>query len=63
MIVQFVDNVTGTDIYINPDYVISLRPDPENPAGVTDVRLGDGEELRVIGDHREVADRLSHPEA
>ena len=28
MIVQFVDENTGTPIYINPEYVMSLRPDP-----------------------------------
>ena len=59
MIVQFVDSVAGTPIYINPAFVISFRPDPEEPTRVTLMKLSDGEAIRVIGDHEEVANRLS----
>ena len=59
MIAQFFDATTGTAVYINPSYVVSMRPDPEDPLGTTLVKLQDGETLRVRGDHQEVADKLS----
>jgi hypothetical protein len=59
MIAPFFDAATGTAVYINPSYVVSIRPDPEDPLGTTLVKLQDGETLRVRGEHREVADRLS----
>jgi hypothetical protein len=59
MIVQFMDTVAGTAVYINPAYVVSLRPDPADPTRVTLVKLRDGESIRVQGDHREVADKLA----
>jgi hypothetical protein len=59
MILQFNDSVAGTAVYINPDYVVSLRPDPSDPTRVTMVKLEDGETIRVQGDHREVADKLA----
>jgi len=59
MIVQFVDTVAGTAVYVNPSYVVNLRPDPADPDHVSIVRLRDGESIRVKGDHREVADKLA----
>jgi hypothetical protein len=59
MIVQFVDTATGTAAYINPTYVVTLRPDPADPDHVSIVRLRDGESIRVKGDHREVAEKLA----
>ena len=59
MIVPFVDSVAGTSIYINPTYVVTFRPDPNDPTHVTMVKLSDGEMIRVRGDHREVADKLA----
>ena len=59
MIVRFMDSVAGTAVYINPDYVVSVRPDPANPTEVTQVKLSDGESLRVVGDHEDVARRLA----
>jgi hypothetical protein len=59
MITEFIDANTGTTVYVNPRYVISMRPDPESPLEMTVLKLEDGEMLRVRGDHREVADRLS----
>jgi hypothetical protein len=59
VIVEFIDNVTGTAVYINPAYVVSLRPDPADPADVTLVKLEDGETIRVRGNHRDVADKLT----
>lgn len=59
VIVEFIDNVTGAAVYINPAYVVSLRPDPADPADVTLVKLEDGETIRVRGNHKEVADKLT----
>jgi hypothetical protein len=62
MIVQFIDASIGTTVYINPTYVMSLRPDPSDPDHISIVRLRDGESLRVKGDHREVAEKLRRSE-
>jgi hypothetical protein len=59
MIVQFNDIVTGTAVYINPAYVVSLRPDPTDPDHVSIVMLRNGESIRVRGEHREIADKLA----
>lgn len=59
MIVQFMDSVAGTAVYLNPEYVVSLRPDPADPTRVTLVKLSDGESIRVRGEHSEVADKLA----
>lgn len=63
MIVPFIDTATGTAVYVNPDFVETLRPDPEEPTDVTVVKLEDGETIRVRGEHTDVADRLVHPPA
>lgn len=59
MIVQFMDAVSGTAVYVNPNEVMTLRPDPSEPTRVTLVKLSDGETFRVRGDHEEVAAKLS----
>lgn len=59
MVVEFIDSVTGTVVYLNPDFVESARPDPADPTGVTMVKLQDGESIRVRGDPREVASKLN----
>jgi hypothetical protein len=59
MIVEFMDSVAGTHVYVNPAYVVTLRPDPADPTRVTLVKLEDGETIRVHGGHREVADKLA----
>jgi hypothetical protein len=59
MIAQFTDSVAGTPVYINPAYVVSLRPDPRDPGKVTLIKLEDGESIRVHGEHTEVADKLA----
>jgi hypothetical protein len=59
MIVEFIDAVAGTPVYINPEYVMSMRPDAVDPTGTTEVKLKDGETIRVRGDHERVADRLA----
>lgn len=59
MIVQFIDTTIGTNVYINPDYVVSLRPDPADPDHVSLIMLRNGETVRVKGDHREVAAKLA----
>jgi hypothetical protein len=58
MIVEFTDSVTATAVYVNPDFVLSVRPDPADPDRVSIVKLEDGETIRVRGDHRQVADKL-----
>lgn len=58
MLVEFKDSTTGTNVYINPAYVVTLRPDPVDPSRVTLVKLRDGEAVRVLGAHQEVADKL-----
>ena len=59
MVVRFVDGNTGTPIYINPEYVMSLRPDPVKIESGSIIKLGNGETIRVEGDHEEVAARLA----
>jgi hypothetical protein len=59
MIQQFVDANIGTPVYINPAYVMSIRPDPTDPDHISQVQLRTGETLRVRGDHREVAATLT----
>ncbi len=59
MIVRFVDGNTGTPIYINPEYVMSLRPDPAKIESGSLIKLRDGESIRVEGDHEEVAAKLA----
>jgi len=50
MIVQFVDSTFGTAVYINPVYVVSLRPDPVDPDHISIVKLQDEESVRVRSD-------------
>jgi len=59
MVVPFVDTVVGTPVYINPVYVVSLRPDPADPDRVSIIKLRDGESIRAKGHHREVANTLA----
>jgi len=63
MIVAFADAASGVPIYINPSFVVSLRPDPVDPEHTTTVRLSDGESLRLRGGHDDVAARLSRTTA
>ncbi|MGD9764996.1 MAG: hypothetical protein AB7V27_14920 [Candidatus Binatia bacterium] len=58
MIVEFIDSVSGTPVYINPIYVVSVRPDPNAPLEISQVKLKDGETIRVRGEHSEVARKL-----
>jgi len=59
MIVQFMDSVAGTRVYINPAYVVTLRPDPADPDHVSIIKIRDGESVRVRGSDKEVADKLA----
>ena len=59
MIVQLMDSVAGTPVYINPAYVVTLRPDPEDPDHVSVIKVRDGESIRVRGSDKEVADKLA----
>jgi hypothetical protein len=60
MIVPFNESAAGVAVYINPDYVVSVRPDPEDPTRVCVIKLSDGEIIRVHGDHEKIADKLTH---
>ena len=59
MIAQFMDTAAGTAVYVNPTYVVTLRPDPADPDHVSIVTLRNGESIRVKGDHQEVADKIA----
>jgi hypothetical protein len=43
MIVPFMDGNTGTAVYINPDYIVTLRPDPVDLDRISVVKLEDRE--------------------
>jgi hypothetical protein len=58
MIVQLFDTDAGTTVYINPEYVVTLRPDADQPERASVVKLRDGETFRVQGTHVEVAAKL-----
>ena len=53
------DGNNGTAVYINPAYVVTLRPDPVDLDRISVVKLEHGETIRVLGEHREVADKLA----
>ena len=59
MIVQFMDSMAGTPVYINPAYVVTLRPDPADPDNISVIKTRDGEFIRVRGGDKEVADKLA----
>jgi hypothetical protein len=59
MIVPFHEAASGVAVYINPAFVISLRPDPDDPEHTSIVKLSDGEALRLRGGHDEIAARLT----
>ena len=63
MIVPFVEATSGVAIYINPVFVISLRPDPADPERTSIIKLSDGESLRIRGGHDDVAAQLSRTTA
>jgi uncharacterized protein YlzI (FlbEa/FlbD family) len=53
-----IDAAAGTPVYLNSQFVVSMRPDPAEPDTVTIMRMSDGEQLRVRGGHDEVAGKL-----
>jgi hypothetical protein len=59
MIVPFIDSKAGAPIYVNPAYVVTMRPDPNDPDNASMIKTEDGECIKVRGDHRQVADKLS----
>ena len=61
MIVQLIDSNAGTPVYVNPAYVVTLRPDPAELDRVSIIKLEGGESIPVQGEHREVSDKLSRP--
>ena len=56
--VHFTDRVTGATVYINPEFVMSIRPDPAEPDGSSIIKIRDGETIHVRGSHTEVAAKL-----
>ena len=59
MMVPFTEVMTATTVYINPAYVMTVRPDPADPDHRSIVRLEDGESIRVNEDHRKTFDKLA----
>ena len=59
MIVRFFEATSGVPIYINPAFVVSMRPDPADPDHASIVKLSDEESLRIRGGHDDVAAQLS----
>ena len=57
--VQFHDRITGAPVYINPDYVMSIRPDPGTPDAASIIKLRDSETIHVHGSHTDVVSRLT----
>jgi hypothetical protein len=62
MIVQFIDRAAGTPVYVNPAYVVTVRPGAADPEHASLVKLRDGEAVEVKGDHQQVADKLTRAE-
>jgi hypothetical protein len=52
MIAQFMDTAAGTAVYINPVYVVTIRPDPADPDHVSIITLRNGESIRARGTGR-----------
>lgn len=63
MVATFTEAVSGSTVYVNPAYVVTLRPDPEHPDENSVLKLRDGEAIRVRGDHEEIARKLVSAEA
>lgn len=58
MIVELFDSVAGAPVYVNPAYVVTMRPDPDDPLNMTVLKLEGGETIRARGAHEEVATKL-----
>jgi hypothetical protein len=58
MVIPFIDTTSGGPVYVNPAYVVTLRPDPLDPEASL-LKTRDGECIHVKGDHREVAYKLT----
>ena len=58
MVVEFRDAVAATPVYVNPNYVVTVRPDAKHPDEVTILKMRDGEVLSIRGDHRAAAEKL-----
>ena len=56
--VHFTDRVTGATVYINAEYVMSIRPDPAAPDSASIIKIRDGETIHVHGSHTDVAAKL-----
>ena len=63
MIVPFFEAASGVAVYLNPAFVISLRPDPADPESRSIVKLSDGETIHIRGGHDDIAARLSRTTA
>ena len=59
MVVHFIDSNIGAPVYVNPEYVQTVRPDPVDPDHVSIVKLRDGESMRLQGEHQVVAKKLA----
>ena len=59
MVIQFIDANASVPVYLNPAFVVAVRPDPAEPDTLSLVKVQDGETIRVRGEHREVANKLT----
>ena len=59
MVIQFMDSAVGAQVYVNPAFVVTVRPDPTDPDHLSLLKLEDGETVPVRGDHRQVSGKLS----
>jgi hypothetical protein len=57
--VEFIDGSTKTPVYVNPRHVIKLTPYPNDPEKVTIVYTTDGKQFMVVGNHKDVAKKLT----
>jgi hypothetical protein len=57
--VEFIDGSSKTPVYVNPRHVIKLTPYPNDPDKITTVYTDDGKQFLVIGNHKDVAKKLT----
>jgi hypothetical protein len=57
--VEFIDGSSKTPVHVNPRHVLKLTPYPNDPDKITIVYTDDGKQFLVIGNHKEVANKLT----
>jgi hypothetical protein len=60
MLKEFTASVSNTPVHVNPDHVLCVLPEPNDPENITIIILDvPGERVGVNGNHQEVAKKLS----